>query len=199
MHRKSSVFTIAAIASALVPISSAQAQISNSGNLTAEVSSLRNEIGQVCFSLFDSAGGFPNNPEAIVETKCISLDAETSVETEVEAETNAAAQSGTAERGSTASGSTESGSAQSGSAAKTDAEAPLSVTFESLPLGTYAVSVFHDENGDGKINRGGFGIPLEGFGFSRNPSITTSAPDFEETAVIVVGPNTTTEIELIYY
>lgn len=75
---------------------------------------------------------------------------------------------------------------------------PLSVTFEDLPSGSYAVSVLHDENEDQQINQGNFGIPTEGFGFSRNPTVRTGAPDFQETAIFVIG-NTTTEIEMIYF
>ena len=78
-----------------------------------------------------------------------------------------------------------------------DASTPTA-TFEALSMGTYAVTVFHDENGDGQINRGTFGIPTEGFGFSRNPAIGTSAPKFYETAVFVFG-DTTTQIDMIYF
>ncbi len=84
-------------------------------------------------------------------------------------------------------------------ATATEPDAPISVTFEGLSLGTYAVSVIHDENEDGELNIGGFGIPEEGFGFSQNPVIRTKAPDFSEAAVFVVSPDTVTQIELIYY
>ncbi len=54
--------------------------------------------------------------------------------------------------------------------------------FGDLPAGTYAVIVFHDENGDGKFNRNFVGFPLEGFGFSNNVNPTFKAPSFDETA-----------------
>lgn len=75
----------------------------------------------------------------------------------------------------------------------------LSVVFEGLESGTYAVSVLHDENEDSQINTGLFGVPTEGFGFSRNPTIRTSAPAFREAAVFVLGRRATTQIDLIYY
>lgn len=56
-----------------------------------------------------------------------------------------------------------------------------------LPDGRYAVSAFLDENGNGKLDKGMFGIPKERFGFSNNPTITTGAPSFQE-AEIEVGP-----------
>lgn len=55
--------------------------------------------------------------------------------------------------------------------------------FGNLPAGTYAVTLFHDENGDGKFNSNFFGYPLEGFGFSNNVNPTVRAPSFDETAV----------------
>ncbi|WP_205879150.1 DUF2141 domain-containing protein [Leptolyngbya sp. BC1307] len=75
----------------------------------------------------------------------------------------------------------------------------LSVVFEGLESGTYAVSVLHDENEDSQINTGLFGVPTEGFGFSRNPTIRTSVPAFREAAVFVLGRRATTQIDLIYY
>jgi len=76
--------------------------------------------------------------------------------------------------------------------------ADLTVTFDDLLLGTYAVAVLHDENRDQQINQGSFGIPTEGFGFSGNPMVQTGAPEFAEAAVFVVG-NTTTDIEMVYF
>jgi uncharacterized protein (DUF2141 family) len=82
--------------------------------------------------------------------------------------------------------------------ANSEATEQLTVSFADLESGTYAVSVLHDENGDDQINTGTFGVPLEGFGFSRNPAITTRAPSFSEAAVFVVG-DTATQVGLIYY
>ncbi|KPQ36797.1 MAG: hypothetical protein HLUCCA11_04725 [Phormidesmis priestleyi Ana] len=84
-------------------------------------------------------------------------------------------------------------------AANTLTTASISVSFEGLALGTYAVSVIHDENEDGELNTGNFGIPTEGFGFSQNPAIQMRAPDFSEAAVGVVGPDSVTQVELVYY
>jgi uncharacterized protein (DUF2141 family) len=73
------------------------------------------------------------------------------------------------------------------------------VSFENLPAGNYAVAVIHDENGDREMNSDDLGIPLEGFGFSRNPQVTTKAPTFAETALFVVGASTDTKIALKYF
>jgi uncharacterized protein (DUF2141 family) len=45
-----------------------------------------------------------------------------------------------------------------------------SITFEAIPEGVYAVSVFHDENDNGKMDTNFFGIPNEDYGCSNNAS-----------------------------
>lgn len=75
---------------------------------------------------------------------------------------------------------------------------PVVVTFNNLQLGTYAIATFHDENGDGKLNRNGLGIPTEGFGFSRNPQIVAGPPRFGESAVLVAGAETDIQIRFQY-
>jgi uncharacterized protein (DUF2141 family) len=54
------------------------------------------------------------------------------------------------------------------------------ITLENIPYGTYAVSVFHDENADGKLKQNFIGIPKEGIGASRNPRIRFGPPRFKE-------------------
>lgn len=54
------------------------------------------------------------------------------------------------------------------------------VTLEHIPYGVYGISVFHDENADGKLRKNIFGIPGEGIGASRNPAIRFGPPKFEE-------------------
>ncbi|MCT4628773.1 DUF2141 domain-containing protein [Winogradskyella sp.] len=43
-----------------------------------------------------------------------------------------------------------------------------SVTFEDLPKGTYAVSIYHDKNNNGKLDRNFLGIPKESYGCSND-------------------------------
>ena len=51
--------------------------------------------------------------------------------------------------------------------------------FADVPPGDYALSVFHDENGNSKLDTFAR-IPREGFGFSRNPAIRFGPPRFTE-------------------
>ncbi len=52
-------------------------------------------------------------------------------------------------------------------------------TFRSLPPGTYAIAIYHDENNDNECNRNLIGIPTEKFGFSNNVRPVVSAPSFK--------------------
>src|SRR5882757_8913603 len=52
--------------------------------------------------------------------------------------------------------------------------------FSGIPQGTYAVMVFHDENGNGKLDKNMVGIPKEGYGASNNPAKRMRAPNFDE-------------------
>lgn len=78
-------------------------------------------------------------------------------------------------------------------------DTPLTITFENLKAGSYAVAVFHDQNNDRTLNRNIFGIPSEGFGFSSNPEIRARAPKFSEAVFLVAGPDTNIQIQLKYF
>jgi uncharacterized protein (DUF2141 family) len=78
------------------------------------------------------------------------------------------------------------------------AEIPLVIKFGNLKLGSYAAVVMHDEDNNGTVNQDDLGIPLEGFGFSQNPEIITSAPKFGDAAFFVAGVSTDIKIKLIY-
>ncbi|WP_234364307.1 DUF2141 domain-containing protein [Lunatibacter salilacus] len=51
-----------------------------------------------------------------------------------------------------------------------------------LPEGRYAVSAFHDHDGDGKMRTGAFGIPKDAYGFSNNAKGFFGPPAFEKAA-----------------
>jgi uncharacterized protein (DUF2141 family) len=53
-------------------------------------------------------------------------------------------------------------------------------TFTGVAPGTYAVSVMHDENGNGKLDTNLFGVPTEGYGVSNNHTHALSAPTWDE-------------------
>lgn len=51
-----------------------------------------------------------------------------------------------------------------------------------LPVGNYALTTFQDKNSNKKLDKNMLGAPTERFGFSRNPKIGFSAPNFAECA-----------------
>ena len=54
------------------------------------------------------------------------------------------------------------------------------VVFESLPAGEYAISVFHDENKNGKMDSNFFGIPKEGVGASNDARGHLGPPHYKD-------------------
>lgn len=59
----------------------------------------------------------------------------------------------------------------------------VTVTVPDVPPGRYAVQIYHDENGDGKLARGMFGMPKEGYGFSNDIQPKFGPPRFSGAAV----------------
>ena len=55
-----------------------------------------------------------------------------------------------------------------------------SYTFKKIPPGIYALSIFHDENSNSKLDKNFLGIPKEGYGFSNNAKAMLSTPSFDE-------------------
>ena len=56
--------------------------------------------------------------------------------------------------------------------------------------GAYAIAVFHDTNGNGKLDRSLIGLPSEPYGFSNDVG-RRGAPDFEAAKIVVREPLTT--------
>lgn len=58
--------------------------------------------------------------------------------------------------------------------------------FEGLAPGTYALSLIHDENGNGRMDTS-LGIPREGYGFSRDAAVRFGPPRFSAAAFVVAA------------
>ncbi len=72
------------------------------------------------------------------------------------------------------------------------------IVFTDLPAGVYAVSVFHDENMNQKLDKNFVGVPKEGYGASNNPKKKMGPPSFEETKFQLSATEQSTEIKLMY-
>jgi uncharacterized protein (DUF2141 family) len=71
------------------------------------------------------------------------------------------------------------------------------IELKALPPGRYAVTVMHDEDGDGLLKKGPLGIPREGFGFSKNPRVYFGAPTFDK-VVTKIQDDTLVKIDMKY-
>ena len=67
-----------------------------------------------------------------------------------------------------------------------------------LKTGKYAFSLFHDLNGDKKLNTNMIGIPKEGYAFSNNAKGKFGPPSFQD-AAFQLKDNTLQQIKMIYW
>ena len=71
-------------------------------------------------------------------------------------------------------------------------EGTTTIKIPNLPDGTYAISIFHDGNGNKKLDTNFLGIPKESCAFSNAKMKTFGPPDFEECHFILAGDYTIT-------
>jgi uncharacterized protein (DUF2141 family) len=74
----------------------------------------------------------------------------------------------------------------------------VTVVFKDIEPGTYAISVTHDENNNGKMDTGFMGKPKEGYGASNNPKNKLSAPSFDQCKFTLDASGKTIDIEMRY-
>jgi uncharacterized protein (DUF2141 family) len=70
--------------------------------------------------------------------------------------------------------------------------------FSGISTGTYAVSVFHDENSNGKMDTNLMGIPREGVGASNNARGHFGPPKFDAAAFHFSGDRMDLKITIYY-
>lgn len=70
--------------------------------------------------------------------------------------------------------------------------------FAGITPGTYAVSVFHDENSNGMLDTNFMGIPREGVGASNNAKGHFGPPKFEAAAFQFAGGRLELKITITY-
>jgi len=71
------------------------------------------------------------------------------------------------------------------------------VRFSGLSPGVVAVAAYHDENGNRKLDRGLFGVPVEGYGFANNAQGWFGPPSFED-ASVAVSDVTVIRFKMVY-
>lgn len=61
----------------------------------------------------------------------------------------------------------------------------LSVTFNNVEPGDYAIRYFHDENNNRDFDNNMFGMPIEGYGFSNNATVNFGPPSYQQMTFVV--------------
>jgi uncharacterized protein (DUF2141 family) len=74
----------------------------------------------------------------------------------------------------------------------------LTMQFDSLGKGNYAIAIIHDENGNGILDKNDIGIPLEGYGFSNDARGTFGPPEYKDAKFWFAGLNKTIVINMVY-
>lgn len=76
--------------------------------------------------------------------------------------------------------------------------APGSVTLvlSDVPEGAYAFALFHDANGNGRMDRNAMGIPTENYAFSNNAMGMMGPPGFDSARIAVPAAGATVRVSL---
>lgn len=74
-------------------------------------------------------------------------------------------------------------------------EKSATIIFKSVPPGSYAIAILHDENNNQRMDKNILGIPKEGYGFSNNASAAFGPPSYKK-ASFTHNSATATEIQI---
>jgi uncharacterized protein (DUF2141 family) len=84
-------------------------------------------------------------------------------------------------------------------ALRANAARKSAVVFSNIDPGQYAIILFHDENGNGKLDKNALGVPTEPYGFSNNVQGFLGPPAFGKTAMRLGAGDKTVRLALIYH
>ena len=76
--------------------------------------------------------------------------------------------------------------------------APITVAFDNLPPGTYAVGAYHDENNNDHLDTNFLGLPTEGYALSNGVRAITSKPTFQQAAFTVGDAGVEVSLQIRY-
>ncbi len=74
----------------------------------------------------------------------------------------------------------------------------VTVRLDNVPPGTYALAAYHDENGNGTMDRWWYGPPKEGSGASNNAKGTFGPPSFDDARFFFRNSADTIKIFITY-
>ena len=75
----------------------------------------------------------------------------------------------------------------------------VEITFDSIPVGTYTIAAFHDEDRNGLLKTNQLNIPLEGYCFSNNIAATMGPPEYNRIKFFYNGKNKKMVLYMTYF
>ena len=84
-------------------------------------------------------------------------------------------------------------------ALRANAALKSAVVFSNVQPGRYAAIAFHDENGNGKLDKNFLGVPTEPYGFSNNVQAFLGPPTFDAAAMALGDGDEAVRIALVYH
>jgi uncharacterized protein (DUF2141 family) len=75
---------------------------------------------------------------------------------------------------------------------------PITVMFDNLPPGNYAVGAYHDENNNDHFDTDLIGQPLEGYALSNGVRAVMAKPTFQQAAFTVGTTDTPISLQIRY-
>ena len=75
---------------------------------------------------------------------------------------------------------------------------PITVAFDNLAPGTYAVGAFHDENGNDHLDTNFLGLPIEGYALSNGVRAVMAKPTFQQAAFTVGNEDKPVALQIRY-
>ncbi len=72
------------------------------------------------------------------------------------------------------------------------------IEFQGVEYGEYAVAIFHDEDNDGKMKTGMYGIPEEGYAFSNDAEATYGPPTFDDAKIVLHSDTLAIKVKMRY-
>jgi uncharacterized protein (DUF2141 family) len=75
----------------------------------------------------------------------------------------------------------------------------VKVVLKDIPYGEYGIRTYHDEDGNGVLNKNIIGIPKEAYGFSNNARGLTGVPSYDKVRFKLNAPSITVNITVKRY
>ena len=76
--------------------------------------------------------------------------------------------------------------------------APITVVFDNLAPGSYAVGAYHDENANDHLDTDVLGLPVEGYALSNGVRAVMSKPTFQQAAFTVSAEDKPVALHIRY-